>query len=212
WSFQGGLPATSTDANPSTICYNTPGNYDVQLIVSNATTSDTLFLPNYITVYPTPLPQGIIQSGDTLFANSGSAGYQWFFNGNMINGGTNYFYVALTSGDYNVVATDANGCEVEAAVFDVVASSQSSIYNFQFTISPNPVVDKFTIHSRWLSGSQFTIGAAIDISIYNIVGEKVFSAVDCRLRTVDCRLFPSGIYFIKATSSTGIAVAKFIKE
>lgn len=49
WTFVGGIPATSTLANP-TVVYNTNGTYDVMLIVSNANGSDTLFMSAYITV------------------------------------------------------------------------------------------------------------------------------------------------------------------
>lgn len=50
WSFQGGTPSTSALQNPGLICYNTPGIYDVQLIVSNGIQSDTSFISQYITV------------------------------------------------------------------------------------------------------------------------------------------------------------------
>ncbi len=40
WTFQGGSPPTATTATP-TITYNTPGVYDVTLVASNATGSDT---------------------------------------------------------------------------------------------------------------------------------------------------------------------------
>src|SRR5213079_1157381 len=101
--------------------YANPGTYNVQLIASNSNGSDTLLLTNYITVYPSPPAQSITQNGDTLFAIAGSASYQWYFNANIINGATNYFYVATQSGDYNVVATDVNGCEVEAVINNVAA-------------------------------------------------------------------------------------------
>src|SRR6185295_7923674 len=113
WYFAGAIPDTSTDINPSNICYPNAGSYDVQLIATNANGSDTLLLTNYITVYPSPSPQAISQNGDTLFAITGSTSYQWYFNTNIIIGATDYFYVATASGDYNVVATDVNGCEVE---------------------------------------------------------------------------------------------------
>ncbi len=122
WSFPGATPDTSTDVNPINICYPTPGTYDVQLIATNANGRDTLLLTNYITVYPYPPPQSITQSADTLFAIAGAAIYQWYFNTNIISGATDYYYVAQASGNYNVVVTDGNGCEVEAAVFNVVAA------------------------------------------------------------------------------------------
>lgn len=50
WTFGGGgTPNTSSAQNP-TIVFNTPGTYDVQLIVSDGSTSDTMFKTNYIVV------------------------------------------------------------------------------------------------------------------------------------------------------------------
>ncbi len=49
WSFPGGTPSTSTQANP-TITYNTAGNYDVTLRVSNAGGTDSVTLSNYVHV------------------------------------------------------------------------------------------------------------------------------------------------------------------
>ena len=205
WAFTGATPNTSTDVNPANICYANPGSYDVQLVAYNANGSDTLLLSNYITVYPSPPPQGITQSGDTLFAIAGSASYQWYFNGNIISGATDYFYVATTSGDYNVVATDVNGCEVEAAIFSVLASAQSLV-NGHWSLYPNPVSDKLTIHK-----SQVTSETAVEISVYNVLGEKIHVAVDCRLWTVDCRLLSPGLYYLEITCSEKTFRSKFVK-
>ena len=49
WSFPGGTPTASSLENP-TIAYNTLGSFDVELIASNGTSTDTLLMPNYITV------------------------------------------------------------------------------------------------------------------------------------------------------------------
>ncbi|MBO6537588.1 MAG: T9SS type A sorting domain-containing protein [Balneolaceae bacterium] len=49
WSFEGGSPASSTEAEPS-VRYSDIGTYDVQLIASNETQSDTLLLEDYITI------------------------------------------------------------------------------------------------------------------------------------------------------------------
>ena len=207
WSFPGASPDTSTDINPQNICYANPGSYDVQLIATNANGSDTLLLTNYITVYPTPAPQGISQNGDTLFAIAGAASYQWYFNGNIISGATDYFYVAQASGDYNVVATDINGCEVDAAISNVVAGQLSTVDSRQLTIFPNPVEDKFTMYY-----AHCTMGTAVEISIYDVLGEIVYRDVNCRQRTVDCRLFQTGLYWLEITSSGKIFRTKFIKQ
>ena len=204
WSFTGAIPASSADVNPTNICYYTPGNYNVTLIASNANSSDTLVLANYIHVYPFPVPQAILQSGDTLFANTGAAAYQWIFNGNVISGATEYFYVAAQSGNYNVVATDSNGCEVEAVINNVVARSELAIGSGQFAIFPNPVFE--TIDVRGLGTNS-----ADEVSIVNVFGEKVFSAVACKLPIVNCQL-PSGIYYFQLSSGKKVYRTKFIKQ
>jgi PKD repeat protein len=53
WSFPGGTPETSTLQNP-VVTYSTKGTFDVQLIVSNGASFDTLDKTNYIEAdYPT---------------------------------------------------------------------------------------------------------------------------------------------------------------
>jgi gliding motility-associated-like protein len=48
WSFPGATPATSSQQFPVNICYATEGVYDVTLIVSDGTSSDTLTQIAYI--------------------------------------------------------------------------------------------------------------------------------------------------------------------
>ena len=206
WFFPGATPDTSTAVNPTNICYNTPGSYDIMLIAANANGSDTLFLSNYITVFPQPPPQSITQSGDTLFAIAGANSYQWYFNGNLIPGATDYFYASTLSGDYNVVAADGNGCEVEAAIFDVLLSTESAGDGSGLCLFPNPAFDEFTIQN-----AKCKMGTAVEVSVYNMMGEKVL-AVDCRQLTVDCRLLPPGMYVLEMNSGSKIFRATFVKQ
>ena len=63
---------------------------------------------------------------DTLFANQGAVSYQWYHNGVLISGATDYYYIATGSGNFNVVSVDIDGCQVEAAIFYVGAGITSS--------------------------------------------------------------------------------------
>jgi len=216
WSFPGATPDTSTAQNPAGICYGAPGNYDVMLIANNLHGSDTVVLNNFVMVHPYPAPQGITLSGDTLYANAGAASYQWYFNGSMISGATDYFYVAALEGDYNLFATDINGCEVEAAIFGVFAGIHPFAENeMAFSVYPNPVNDKFTIQCGH-EGSKTAAGKIIDIKIYNAVGAKIFSAEQCKLSStgsmdVNFKLFPPGIYFMEVTSPERTWNTQFVK-
>ena len=210
WTFQGASPGVSTDVNPVNICYNSPGSYDVTLIAQNAVTSDTLFLNNYITVYPYPAPQGISQSGDTLFANPGAVSYQWYHDGNLIPGATSYFYVAVQSGNYNVVATDPNGCEVEAAIFDVVAQVRSEADSRKLEVYPNPAGNTLTVSCY---SSKET---AAEISICNVIGEKIITVQRIMSASqpavLDVSDSSSGIYYLEMKSGEKIFRVKFIRQ
>jgi PKD repeat protein len=212
WSFPGGNPAVSTDPNPSSVCYNTPGNYSVTLIASNGAATDTLTLANYITVYSAPPPQGIMQSGDTLLANQGSVAYQWFQSGNLISGATNYFYVADTSGSFSVIATDENGCEVEAVINNVVASVHpfTITKDSGFSLYPSPFTNSLSIQ---MSGNRI----ATSVTIYNHLGEiiltKNLSAINSSSEIqLDCSTYSEGIYFIEVTIENKVFKSKFIKQ
>jgi hypothetical protein len=203
WTFPGSSTPVSVDENPTGICYTNPGSYSVTLIASSSVTglSDTLTLNNYITVFPTPPAQGILQSGDTLIANQGSVQYQWYFNNTLINGATDYLYIATQSGNYSVVATDENSCEVEAVINNVVANAQLApdSYrdgNLQLAIYPNPVVE--TLYLDFAS-----TGMNYAFSIYNILGEKVLESKNTFQKdatiAIDCRQMQPGIYFLQIT-------------
>ncbi|MEO8087580.1 MAG: T9SS type A sorting domain-containing protein, partial [Bacteroidota bacterium] len=209
WSFPGAAPNVSVDQNPTNICYNTPGTYSVSLAVSNVSGTDTLTLNNYITVYAYPAPQGISQSGDTLFANQGAVSYQWYQFGVAIPGATNYFYVAQGVGDYNVVATDNHNCEVEAAIFDVVAAVQNIDGTHQLSIYPNPVTNKLTLRSK--------VGRAGAVSIVNLLGENVMdvnpeSSGKQGDAVYDVSQLAPGIYYLEARTSGFIFRSKFVKS
>ena len=211
WSFPGANPSVSTDFNPQNICYNAPGNYSVTLIATNANGSDTITLNNYITVFPYPAPQGIIQSGDTLFANAGAVSYQWYFNGVAIAGATESFYVAPQSGNFNVVATDGNGCEVEAVIFDVVATLQNpSTAIEKISIYPNPAEDYVEI----ILPDRTTAGG---ICIFNIIGERIiFSQKPVALKEnilrLDVSKLSGGIYHVEINAGLQIFRGNFAKQ
>lgn len=210
WNFPGANPSVSVDVNPTTICYSNPGNYAVQLIATNAISSDTLTLNNFITVYPAPPAQGILQNRDTLFANAGAVMYQWYSNGNVIPGATDYFYVAPASGDYSVVATDENGCEVEAVINNVIAGSQLENSNWQLALFPVPADDELIV--KGLKASD----VAVEISVYNLTGEKVLviTTSDIKDKTfkLDISTLASGMYFLQMETKQKMIREKFLKK
>lgn len=70
WYFPGGTPATSTDQNP-VVCYDTPGEHDVALVVDNGAGIDSIYSTNAIYVqYTSQLPYFESFENQTSFVNN----------------------------------------------------------------------------------------------------------------------------------------------
>ncbi len=206
WSFAGATIDTSTLENPNDICYNIPGQYGVQLISSNGICTDTLIVSNYITVFPQPFALSIFIVDDTLIADQGFASYQWFFNGNIIPAATDYYYIATANGDYNVVATDSNGCEVEAAIFNVMVMVETSFSEDRITIAPNPFNNKLSFHPLHSSAEKCSI------IVLNSIGEKFFEKQTTFIdQEIDLSLLDTGFYMLLVQTNTGISFKKIVK-
>jgi PKD repeat protein len=113
WTFEGGSPATSTDQNP-TVVYNTPGIYDVMLIVSNDLGNDTITETDFIIV-------GVDATADfdtdvdeltVMFTNNSTNGntYEWDFGDMNSSNDENPTHTYAAEGTYTVTLTVTNEC------------------------------------------------------------------------------------------------------
>lgn len=122
WSFPGGIPATSTQQNPPSVTYSTPGSYTVQLTVTNVAGTSTS--TSTITVNANPTPT-VTPSGPTTFCQGGSvvldAGsystYAWS------NAATSQTVSVSVSGSYSVTVTNVNGCVGTSSPISVTVNS-----------------------------------------------------------------------------------------
>jgi PKD repeat protein len=205
WIFQGGTPATSTNMNPSSVCYLTPGNFDVTLIATNSLGSDTLIIQNCISVYPYSPSLGMYQVGDSLIVNSGFVSYQWYLNGSLIPGATDSVYLGSISGNYYASGIDSNGCEVSTIIFWVwldVKESETKLF-----ISPNPVNEELII-------GGIKLAEATEVKIYNALGLVVKSEIICCQFQININLsdLPPGMYFVDIKNLSRYHREKVIKR
>lgn len=119
WYFPGSATATSGIQNPTNICYNTAGNYDVSLVADDGSNTDSLYMPGFITVNPPPTvsanaaPATSVCVGDMVTLTGGGAvNYTW--TGGVVDGVP--FAAAAGPTTYIVTGTDANGCTDTASI------------------------------------------------------------------------------------------------
>ena len=121
--------------------------------------------------------------------------------------------VAVSNGNVWVVWQDDNSNTVKyrtGTFTPVVISSVNEVAETNFSIYPNPANDFLNITS--------TNNEKFSLSIFNALGEKVYSAVSplsfgegsgVRLSTSN---FPNGIYFLQLKSENKFFTQKFIKQ
>ncbi len=192
WFFPGGSPSTSTDQNPSNICYNVPGLYDVTLITTTLGGQDTLTLPGYVTVNATPATPVITQTGLVLTSTPAPL-YQWQFNTVDIPGATDQDYTVTQSGLYTVVVSDSNGC-VNTANITVLISGVSGINGKD--ISVITAGDNLIISTASANNDADNIS----LKLLNDMGQEVIRKEGVSFGsgslTISLKGLPPGMYFL----------------
>ena len=118
WTFEGGVPATSTLQNPS-VEYPNGGVFDVQLIVSNPAGSDTLLLEQYIDALAQPISDWSFTSvnlnvdfiSNAQFADT----YFWDFGDGNTSTESDPSHLYSSSGVYTVSLIVENSCGVDTS-------------------------------------------------------------------------------------------------
>jgi PKD repeat protein len=198
WSFPGGSPSTSIQKNPGPICYGATGSYNVTLIVSNSKGSDTLTIPNFITVLPQPAVPTITVTGDTL-ASSAAASYQWFLNNNPIPGATGQTYVAIASGNYKVMVTGVNGCTASSATTNIVVSGITGLSINNLDIFPQPVKNELFISCKGLEQIREARLADVAGRVHPLLFNK-----SGNYWVADMAEIPAGFYLLRLTGKSGV--------
>jgi PKD repeat protein len=121
WSFPGSTTSSSTSQNPSNICYNTPGTYNVSLTAINGSGTNTLTLNGFITVYAIPSAnagtnQTICNGASTQLNATGGQVYVWTPSTGLSNANiANPIASPTTTTTYNVQVTNGT-CSSIASV------------------------------------------------------------------------------------------------
>ncbi|MEO8147658.1 MAG: PKD domain-containing protein [Bacteroidia bacterium] len=215
WLFPGSDSLTSTLQNPTNICYNSYGSFDVTLIACNTNGCDTLSLPNFITEYQSPV-DSIYQSNDTLFSLLAYS-YQWYeVTNGIIAGATNQYFVPQQAGSYYCIITDSIGCAGSSGTIVITATSQISNFYFPISIYPNPFDNNITIIFQKQNISKASI------TIKNVLGQNVYSRISPpsgvrgssgnNSLEIDLLFLPKGIYLLDVMMDDTRCIRKIVKD
>ena len=195
WYFEGGTPPESVEQHPK-VMYETPGKYDVKLVVANAFGSDSLLRPTYITVMPFPPIADFvadateIEAGETVtFTNlsqNNPTTFNWFFEGGspMQTTQENPVIRFAKAGAYSVrlKATNDGGESIELKENYITVMPKVGIIappsppeGGDVRIYPNPTSGELTIcDMRYAMCDNRTsdIGQS-DIVIFDVLGRTV---------------------------------------
>ncbi len=137
WSFPGGSPNSSTEANPE-VFYTERGVYDVELTVTNAAGQDVAFKSGYIIVEDIPEAdfEFSVFGREVAFLNTtpNALAFDWDFDDGSFSAEENPTHIYAFDGEYNVVLTATNQCGSEEIQKTVIIDA-SPIAEFEG--SPN---------------------------------------------------------------------------
>jgi len=132
WSFPGASTSTSTQQNPSNICYNTPGTYLVSLTASNAGGSNTATQNAYITVTASPVANAgsnvsICQGASANLNASGGTTYSWSPSAGLSNPNiSNPVASPAQTTTYTVTVSNGNCSSIASVTVNVTAVNASA--------------------------------------------------------------------------------------
>jgi hypothetical protein len=165
----------SNGALTQSITVSISGSMTVRAVTAAGCISDPSLPVNVLAIEAPPVPV-ITQVGNTL-TTSPAAGYQWYYNGNLIPGATQQSYTYTTGGVFTVTVTNSNGCSSSSSPYTGARMVGSGLRNGQILyhqVYPNPVNDRATI------AYDLVAPAEVSVMIVNNRGERVEIIVDRR--------------------------------
>lgn len=149
WSFPGGIPATSTEANPLVV-YTQPGTYDVILTAANIFGSSAINQSGSIVVNgpPTAAFDTEVNLTTISFQNNseGASQFSWHFGDGSTTTAANPSHTYPGAGTFDVLLIASNDCGSDSLLRQIVIEGQIPTAQFTANITEGcaPLVVQFS--------------------------------------------------------------------
>ncbi len=221
WTFEGGDPATSTWPSPGAITYNTPGQYDVSLTVTNPAGSNTTTMTNFVDVDYAPVAdftanQVYVLVGESLDFTDNSVedptSWHWDFEGgtpatSIEQNPMGIGYNTIGVYDVTLVAINDYGSDTLKREDYINVGDVGIDENTQqlFSVYPNPSNGYLYIES-----SQHT--SILEIIVRSVNGQAVMSQLphSSLKQKLDLSSLNTGMYFVEIRTADAVYLEKVI--
>lgn len=218
WTFPGGTPESSTDANP-VVTYAEAGYYTVTLYATNGYNSDIETKTSYIYVKANTEANFTVESTTVnvgepvVFTNlsTNATSFYWSFEGAepATSMEENPEVVYMNAGVYNVTLFATNGATSDMetkADYITVIDNTTSIETMEFgevNVYPNPTSSSLNISADGMS----------NIEIVDMLGRIVIELnVNSDNVTLDVSSLAKASYVVRITTASGVAVRSLVVE
>jgi len=189
----------------------TAGTYEVTITDANGCEIITLFEvsePDELTLTSTIVDQGTGDGSIDIEVAGGTGAYTYLWS----NGETTQDIFGLSTGDFTVVVTDANGCEL-VEDFSLISTSVATISELsEFNIYPTPTQDVLNIEVSFSGAVEISTQVfSLDGSYQELVNPDFSSRAGTQKSELDVRHLESGIYLLVLQSEEGVVVERFVK-
>ena len=224
WTFEGGTPETSNQQDPGEIQYNTAGDFDVSLTVSNAYGSSSSSKTNYIHAGYVPIAAF---SADNVLIGAGESvnffdetfgsptSWSWVFEGANPSTSTqknpeNIVYNVMGSYDVALTVTNTYGEDSETIqdyiTVGYVGLDDPVIGAQDVFVFPNPTTGQVNVSFKG------DVSNILSMSVYNSIGDRVFE-INRRnqieqLMQIDLSEYQPGIYYLNIQTESDVILKK----
>ncbi len=215
WTFEGGNPATSTEANP-TVTFENPGWYDVKLKATNALGTSTLLIENYIHVLGAPTANFTFETDGLTVSftdvSSNATSWEWEFGDGETSTEQHPVHTYAAPGEYSVLLTVHNECGMSSIGQKITVEPNATLEELgleRFIVYPNPNDGRFTLQLETVKN------LSCRILIANVLGEVILQdAIDAApgstQRQYELNNVPSGMYFLQLQAGGKTALHRLV--
>lgn len=174
---------------------NAPGVYFDTLIGQNSCDS----LVSLTLSINDPEATALLTGNANLSVAQQFVGYQWVYNGVLIDGATTPTYTATQNGDYSVIITDALGCTDTSNIVTVTALSLAEELQL-FTIYPNPATQNVFIKAENVPVGEYTL-TLTDVT-GRVLSQRSLAIGNAVIEQINITSLAKGMYMLTVSTNS----------